>query len=105
MTQYAFQSTQRSASRRVQRGMKRPSGKRKKQSTSVLTPRNETILTGHHHARCWLASTPRKSGKVAPNDNNMRETNHASRSWDLRQKIRAATRNHMATNSNSKLIE
>lgn len=35
----------------------------------------------------------------------MSETNHASRSWDLRQKMRAATRNQMATNSNSKLIE
>lgn len=105
ITQYAFQSTHRSASRPVQRGTKRSSGKRKKQRIRETTPKNATTLTDHHHTGCWLASAPRGLGKVAPNVRSMRETNHANRSWDFRQKITAATRNHTAAKINSKVNE
>src|SRR5262249_44494995 len=96
------QAIQASATQRVQRGTKRPSGKTYKNRPKEADPRKLRTATGGHQAACMAANAYKSSGKVAiPKVSSAKATNSAKRSADLRQKISAATATYTAAKTTS----
>src|ERR671910_724331 len=86
-----------SATQRVQRGTKRPSGKRYRKRPKEAAPRKWRKATGISQAGCCAASAAMEKVKVAvPNVSSAREANSAMRSSDLRMKMSMATPTHTA---------
>jgi hypothetical protein len=84
------------ASQRVQRGMKLPPGKRKKNSTLHTSPTISTLRTGNHQAGWKEIKVYATVGMTAtgPKDTRNSEVKSAIRSSERRKKMMAPTANH-----------
>src|SRR5215210_8759874 len=90
------------ATGQVQRGTKRPSGKRYRKRPKEIDPKDLRNATGSRQKGASAASTLIVSVKVAaPNVSSASETNSAMRSSGLRQKMRAATAPYAAAKPTS----
>src|ERR1700730_11290854 len=89
---------------RVQRGTKRPLGKRKKKTTREGKPSTSSLtrVTGRCQAGWTAASVAGMSGKEPPRATREKAARKAIQSSDLRQKMSAATAKY--TRANKRLI-
>jgi hypothetical protein len=92
------------ATQRVQRGTKRPVGKRKKKTMRDGKPSTSSPnrVTGNHQPGWTAASTAGMLGKEAPKATREKEASQAIQSSDLRQKMSTATAKY--TSANKRLI-
>src|SRR5829696_8040835 len=90
------------ATQKVQRGTKRPSGKRYRNRLMQTEPIDPRATAGSRHAGCTAESRSTALGKVAaPKSSRVSEANRAMRSTVLRQKMRADTAQYTAANITS----